>query len=69
MPATLDSLADCEVNYVEMDGWKEDISKISKFGDLPKAAQDYLKFIEKETKMRISWVGTGPAREAMFKTW
>jgi len=38
MPATLESLADCEVNYVEMKGWKEDISKVKKFDELPSTA-------------------------------
>ena len=38
MPARLQDLAACKVHYHEMDGWTEDITKVQKFGDLPKAA-------------------------------
>jgi adenylosuccinate synthase len=35
MPATLDALAKCEVKFLELDGWDEDITKVQKFEDLP----------------------------------
>jgi adenylosuccinate synthase len=66
MPASLDDLGKCQVKYVELDGWTEDISDITNFDKLPRAAQDYITFIEKELDIPITWVGTGPAREAMF---
>ncbi|CDW89135.1 adenylosuccinate synthetase [Stylonychia lemnae] len=66
MPASLDDLGKCQVKYVELDGWEEDISNITQFEKLPGAAQNYIKFIEKELSIPITWVGTGPAREAMF---
>jgi len=34
---------------------------------LPKEAIDYIRFIEKHTGLPVSWVGTGPADEAMVK--
>ena len=66
MPATLEDLAKCKVVTETMDGWDEDISGCKSRGELPTAAQDYLAFIEKELDVPISWVGTGPQREAMF---
>ena len=39
---------------------------ITSFEKLPNAAQNYISFIEKEVGIPISWVGTGPKREAMF---
>lgn len=66
MPASLDHLAKCQVKYVELDGWTEDIMDITAFDKLPRNAQDYITFIEKELQLPISWVGTGPKREAMF---
>ena len=66
MPATLEDLAKCKVVTQELDGWSEDISKAKSRDDLPRAPQDYLSFIEKELGVPISWVGTGPQREAMF---
>ncbi len=66
MPATLEELAKCKVVYEEHNGWTEDISNITDFGKLPKNAQNYVSAIEKSLGIPISWIGTGPAREAMF---
>lgn len=66
MPASLDDLARCQVKYQELDGWEEDISDITDFNKLPRNAQDYITFVEKELGIPITWVGTGPAREAML---
>jgi len=66
MPASLDDLAKCQVKYVELDGWQENIMNCPSYDKLPKAAQNYITFIEKELGIPITWVGTGPAREAMF---
>lgn len=66
MPSSLEDLAKCEVKYTELEGWTEDICNITDFNKLPKAAQNYITFIEKELEIPITWVGTGPAREAMF---
>jgi adenylosuccinate synthase len=35
-----------EVDLKTFEGWEEDISAVRKFEDLPKNAQDYIKFIE-----------------------
>ena len=66
MPCTLEDLAKCKIRTTELNGWEEDISKCTSFDELPAAAQDYLAFCEAELDVPISWVGTGPAREAMF---
>jgi adenylosuccinate synthase len=66
MPATLEELERCKVVYETLDGWDEDISECRSIDSLPEAAQAYIKFIEKELGVPISWVGTGPQREAMF---
>ena len=68
MPATLEDLARCKQVTVELDGWDEDITSCGSLAELPTAAQDYVAFIEKELGVPITWVGTGPAREAMFRT-
>lgn len=66
MPATVEELAKCKTVSVELDGWDEDITKCKSFEDLPRNAQDYITFIENQTGVPISWIGTGPEREAMF---
>lgn len=52
------------IEYFE--GWKTDISKVRKFEDLPKAAQDYVLFIEKEIGCPITYVSVGPERESII---
>ncbi len=46
-----------------MPGWKSDIRGVTDFDKLPKEAQDYVKFIEKECGVHVSLVSTGPKRE------
>ena len=49
-------------------GWKSDIRGVTSFDKLPKEAQEYVLFIEKELGIRISLVSTGPKRnEIMFR--
>lgn len=67
MPASLDDLAKCKVQFREFDGWDEDITKVTSFEKLPINAQTYVSEIEKELQIPITWIGTGPAREAMFR--
>ncbi|WP_099331829.1 adenylosuccinate synthase [Actinomyces minihominis] len=50
--------------YREMPGWKEDISGVRRFEDLPTEARDYVTFIEEQVGCRISTIGVGQARDA-----
>jgi adenylosuccinate synthase len=49
-----------------MKGWKTDIRGITSFDKLPKEAQDYVLFIEKELGVKVSLVSTGPKREEIM---
>lgn len=60
-PVTRD-LERCKPVIKVFKGWKCDIRGISKFEDLPKEAQDYVNFIEKELGYPITIVSNGPAR-------
>lgn len=53
--------------YRTLPGWKEEIAGITKFTDLPKNCQDYIKFIEKCLGVKINIVSTGPQREEYIK--
>ena len=46
--------------YETLPNWTEDIQGIRTFDDLPKNAQDYITFIEKQTGVPISIIGLGP---------
>ncbi len=49
-----------------MKGWKTDIRGVTSFDKLPKEAQDYVLFIEKELGVKVSLVSTGPKREEIM---
>ncbi|MDK2978689.1 MAG: adenylosuccinate synthase [Bacteroidales bacterium] len=48
--------------YKEFKGWKEVITKIKSFTDLPAAFKSYLQFIEDEIKVPIKIISVGPNR-------
>ena len=48
------------------DGWNCDISSARKWEDLPKEAQDYVTFIEKEIGCPIKYVSVGPERDSII---
>ncbi|MGA9353992.1 MAG: adenylosuccinate synthase [Terriglobales bacterium] len=51
-----------ECIYRTMPGWATPTNKVKTFGELPKAAREYLAFIEKETGARVGLISTGPDR-------
>jgi len=67
MPANLEILENLTVEYVEVDGWSEDISKIKKFDDLPENCKKYIFFVEEQLKIPIKWIGVGPGRFDMVE--
>jgi adenylosuccinate synthase len=63
-PADSTILENCVPNdWVEMDGWKEDISDIRDFERLPANAKKYLKKIEELGRVEIAIVSVGPERD------
>jgi adenylosuccinate synthase len=49
--------------YIEMDGWKEDISGTRNYDDLPANLKKYISFIEDKTGLPVNMVSVGPDRE------
>ena len=62
LPAGADALEGCEPIYEELPGWKESTVGLTRFGDLPKAARNYLKRIERMLGVPIDVISTGPER-------
>lgn len=50
--------------YKSFKGWKEDISKIRKFSELPPACKTYLNFITKFLGVKIKFISVGAERNA-----
>ena len=49
-----------------LDGWKCDISGVRQWAALPKAAQDYVTFVEQQIGCRIGYVSVGPERDSII---
>ncbi len=49
--------------YEYVDGWATDISGCREFSDLPEAARNYIKYIEKAVGCPVKYVSVGPERE------
>ncbi|MDR0917208.1 MAG: adenylosuccinate synthase [Oscillospiraceae bacterium] len=60
---TGDDLDAAKPIYEYLPGFRTDISKCRKFSDLPQAAQDYVRYIEKTVDARIQYVSVGASRE------
>ena len=49
-----------------MEGWKCDISDVRRWEDLPKAAQQYVEYIETQIGCHIGFVSVGPERDSII---
>jgi adenylosuccinate synthase len=62
-PGNLNVLAECQPVYETSPGWKEELSHIRKFDDLPETTRLYLKKIEAITGIPIVMISVGPGRD------
>jgi len=51
----------------QLPGWRCDVSSAREFEQLPKAAQGYVRKIEKLIGVRVRWISVGSRREAMIE--
>ena len=63
VPAQASGYDQIECVYKKMPGWRTSTQGIVQMEELPKAAREYLDFVEKESGARIGMVSTGPGRE------
>lgn len=62
-PASADILSQVEVKYIEMPGWKQNISHVRRFSDLPENAKRYIATLEQLLQCPIEVVGVGTGRD------
>jgi adenylosuccinate synthase len=62
-PASLKRFARCKPLYVELPGWKEDLSPVRTWDQLPEAAKAYLNTIQEIIRVPFSIISVGPGRE------
>jgi adenylosuccinate synthase len=63
IPALATGFDQVECVYTKMPGWKKSTVDAAGFDQLPKKAQEYLRFIEGESGAAIGMVSTGPDRD------
>lgn len=61
-PATISDIEQCEPIYEELQGWRQDLSTITAYADLPDLAKAYLDRLSELAGAKISLVGVGPDR-------
>lgn len=72
-PVDLETLQKCIPVYEEMEGWKGNISQITKYEDLPQQLKAYIGRIEELVRTKVVIVSVGPKRsqtiirEELFK--
>jgi len=62
IPADMPGYESIQPVYTTLKGWNEKTEGITDFDKLPKLAQDYLHFLERESGAKIGMVSTGPDR-------
>ncbi|OGA04607.1 MAG: adenylosuccinate synthase [Betaproteobacteria bacterium RIFCSPLOWO2_02_64_14] len=63
LPFGADMLAECEPVYEELPGWNASTVGVTRYGDLPAAAQAYLERMEEVCEVPIDIISTGADRE------
>jgi adenylosuccinate synthase len=63
LPDSQSILHDVTPVYEELPGWRVDLSSATEGHHLPKAAHDYVAFLEQQVGVPIHLIGVGPARD------
>jgi adenylosuccinate synthase len=58
----------CEPQYLELPGWKVDISEVTERDDLPEEALKYVEFIEQGSGVPVEIISVGPKRTQTILT-
>ncbi|MGA8039102.1 MAG: adenylosuccinate synthase [Acidimicrobiia bacterium] len=66
-PSQQSVLYHCEPVYDELDGWREDITGVRRYGDLPAAARAYIEYVQESVGVPVGWVSVGPERSQLIE--
>lgn len=66
MPELSDDVARCKPIYIDIPGWREDITDTESFVDLPENARLYVTLIEELMGTDIGYISVGPGRKQTF---
>ncbi len=63
-PMTLDELERAEPVYESRPGWREDVSGVREYAELPGNARRYIEYIERLLDVPAAFISVGPGRDA-----
>ncbi len=67
LPADIRGIESIRPVYTRLKGWTASTEGIRRFEDLPGLAQEYLRFMERESGAKIGVISTGPGRDQTFE--
>jgi adenylosuccinate synthase len=67
IPATWRDLARAEPVYERLPGWRTPTKGVSEWAKLPRAAQEYLLFLERQSGVEVGCISTGPERNETIR--
>jgi adenylosuccinate synthase len=65
-PAHQSDFHHCRAVLETLPGWSEPLDGVERFEDLPRAARDYVAFVERELGIEVTLIGTGAGREQVL---
>ncbi|MEM7310203.1 MAG: adenylosuccinate synthase [Planctomycetota bacterium] len=65
-PAAVSSIENVKPVYTTRRGWRTDLTAVRRFEDLPEAAQDYVRWLEREVGVPIVLISVGPERDQVI---
>jgi adenylosuccinate synthase len=66
-PASIQTLDQAKPILKSFPGWQMDLTSMRSYQELPKAAKDYISFIEDYVETPVDIVSVGPDREQTFE--
>lgn len=67
MPTDVELFSKAKPVYIEMSGWKKDISKVTKFSELPSEALQYIAKLQELVGVKVRLISIGPERGQTIK--
>lgn len=67
IPPTKKEYEKCSAEFIELDGWKQDISNITQYNDLPVKCKDYIQKIMELLEIPIEYISVGPNRKQTIR--
>jgi adenylosuccinate synthase len=66
-PELTEDFQKCTPIYEDLPGWKDDLTEVKSFEELPENARNYVKRLEELMKVPINYISVGPGRAQTFK--